>query len=191
MSVLQPKRIWHYTVRQNIESLLTDGFIDLATAGVAEPSQHCAWFSSNPLWETTTAKGFVYGDEIYTGYAGEMDFYHQCFGLVRIEVLPSAAPHDWHAFKRLSGITARDAKLLYDSAIRTFRAKPSQWWASFEPVANNQWISIEEWNGTDWVPYGSDSHSDDSKSEHCEARLNDLIKRYIDMNVFRTLGRVS
>ena len=61
-------------------------------------------------------------------------------------------PHDWRAFKRLSGIVPRVARALYETAI-SHGSHPGQWFVSFSSIRRDKWLTVETWNGEKWVPY--------------------------------------
>jgi hypothetical protein len=72
--------------------------------------------------------------------------------LARIGVAAETAPHDWQAFKRLSGIPANEAGGLYAVAVGRC-ARPGEWYVIFEPVPRERWLAIEVWDGSAWVPH--------------------------------------
>jgi hypothetical protein len=68
---------------------------------------------------------------------------------VRIGIELDASLHSWDRYKDLSGITAKEARRLYQIAIDQ-GARPGEWYASFEPVPLERWVAIEFWDGQGW-----------------------------------------
>ena len=142
--------LWHYTIRQFLDSILTDGVLKPATLGVPKGELPVVWFSANQLWEKTANKGTE--DELGIRRTLSMHETHRYGkGLVRIGVDPSAAPYRWEDFKRLSGISPKTARDLYRKAIE-IQAKPGEWYVSFEPVPKAKWVAMEAFDGQRWLP---------------------------------------
>jgi hypothetical protein len=140
---------WHYTVRQRLDGLLRDGVLPPATAGLPAGERPAVWFSSNQQWEETANQAWQRPDG--TINPGNKEATHLLGGgLARIGVLPETAPHDWKAFKALSGIKAAKARGMYDAAIGV-GARPGEWFVSFEPVPRSQWVAVEVWDGERWL----------------------------------------
>src|SRR5262249_4007540 len=136
---------WHYTVRQRLAGILRDGVLPLATAGLPAGERPAVWFSSNQPWAESANQAWPppHG----TIQPGNKEAAHLLGGgLARIGVLPETAPHDWKAFKALSGIKAAKARAMYSAAIGA-GARPGEWFASFEPVPRSQWVAVEVWDG--------------------------------------------
>ena len=53
--------VWHYTILDAFRSILRDGFIKPATQFVPPGERPVVWFSSNPVWENSAAKGVTEG----------------------------------------------------------------------------------------------------------------------------------
>jgi len=54
---MKPEIVWHYTVKQKLDSILKDKVIRLANEGWTQGERLAVWFSANPLWENTVSKG--------------------------------------------------------------------------------------------------------------------------------------
>ena len=145
---------WHYTTGSRFKQILESGVIRPATKFVPAGERPVVWFSTEPVWEPTANKmrqnrdgSFISQDMTQTAEG--------CEGLVRIGVLPQTAPHDWRAFKQLSGISAKMAEGLYNVA-KLQNARPGHWYVTFEEVPKSAWVSIETWDGVNpagWMPY--------------------------------------
>jgi hypothetical protein len=72
-----------------------------------------------------------------------------CDGLVRIAIDDSTATLTWEDVKRTSGMDKAMARGLYKAAIAV-GAKPSQWFACFDPVRIDKWIDVESWSEDRW-----------------------------------------
>jgi hypothetical protein len=118
---------------------------------LAKGEKPAVWFSSNEQWEPTANMPLRRADGTTT--ASTKDATHLLGGgLARIGVVPEAAPHDWEAYKRLSGVTAKRAREIYKAGVAQ-GARPAEWFASFEPVPRSKWLGIEVWDGQKWGPY--------------------------------------
>jgi hypothetical protein len=145
-----PKKRWHYTTGNRLPLILESAVIRPATTGVPAGEHPAAWFSTNRVWEETAIKPYLdYAGHLRLGTRETTALYNG--GLVRIEVAPETAPHDWTAFKKLSGITSKAARSLEQAAAEA-GASPHQWYVSFAPVPREKWLSIERWDGEAWVP---------------------------------------
>lgn len=149
MSNKKPNMIWHYTTGQKLPSIKADGVI-LTSEFICRKEREAVWFSSNPLWEKSAAKGWY---DPLTGREGMFqtmeEHVEHCGGLFRIGVAPETAPHDWNAFRRLSGILPKYANGLRSLGYE-WGARISEWFVSFEPVPQTEWLTIEKWEHDAW-----------------------------------------
>ncbi len=130
-------RRFHYTIRRHWESIQQDQLLRLEDE--APPCRPAVWFSTRTVWEPTATKGILLNGRLVPASWKLM----QEIGLVRIEVAPETAPHDWKAYTRLA-----DCPWASDLA-RTGRsagADPRDWFVSFEPVPSSQWLRVDEWD---------------------------------------------
>src|SRR5262249_41549247 len=108
--------LWHYTIRLRLDRILRDGMILPAGGGVPVEGKSAVWFSSNQQWEE--AANQMTNDGPGTSSRGTKESTHRSGGgLARIGVRPETAPHDWNAFKELSGVPARLAKGMHMAGI--------------------------------------------------------------------------
>ena len=145
---------WHYTVGIRFQQIAESGEIRPAMAYVPKNEKPAVWFSTNPVWEQTANKSWMNENGSLVHLNMKQSAEHGN-GLFRIGVLADTAPHDWQAFKKLSGITAKAAEGLYNRA-KVQDARPGQWYVTFETVPKFAWISIEVWDGVNpagWTPY--------------------------------------
>ena len=141
-------RLFHYTIAAHLPEIVTSGEIFLAAGGVTGAELPAVWFSFHPEWEETANKSYfsragerMMGTRATTMATGK--------GLARIEVPPSAAPHDWQHHKKVSGIGAAMAKGLERSA-QVAGANPQNWRVSYVPVQADRWLAIETNRGNGW-----------------------------------------
>jgi hypothetical protein len=146
-----PRILWHYTVGNFLNQILEDGLIRPTTLYVSPREKPCAWFTASSSWEETANKGIgAYRGSEFVSVGLDRELTHLLSGgLVRIGVLPEAAPHDWQAYKSFSGVPARTAKSLYQTAVAA-GSRLSNWFVSFEPVPQSKWVCIQFWDGNQW-----------------------------------------
>jgi hypothetical protein len=141
---------WHYTIGDRFLQIAQDGIIQPATAYVVWPERPVVWFSTHPRWEPTACKmAQAPGGRLRRLTRAETARYGG--GLVRIGVAPESAPHDWQAYRRLSGVDPGVARGLAKAAKKQ-RADPRQWYVSFEPVPAAVWLAVEVWGNGQWTP---------------------------------------
>ena len=144
--------IWHYTTIDHLKDIVTDGVLNVTAVGVKAREKPAVWFSTQQDWESTANKAISFdGISYHTATPEEMD---TTCGRARIGVAEETAPHDWKAFKRLSGIRAINAKALYQTALGQ-GAKPNDWRVSFETVATHKWLRVEVFEDGKWQDYQS------------------------------------
>jgi hypothetical protein len=129
--------------------ILRDGILKPAAGSVFKDERPAVWFSTNPAWEETANKLQKTPTGLKVGTRETTEKYGG--GLIRFAVAPETAPHDFRAFKRLSGIRAKYATALALSGIKA-RADPREWWVSFDPVPRAKWLAVEVRGQAGWVP---------------------------------------
>jgi len=140
--------VWHYTTLSRLERILAAGEIRPAIAGVPEGERPIVWFSRNSVWEETATPAIRdHTGQMHKATKKEM----HALGMVRIAVDSTSAPFDWHQLKRRSGMKTRDARRLEIAARREY-SFPEDWRGTFEPVLRSEWLSIERFDGDQWVP---------------------------------------
>jgi hypothetical protein len=140
---------WHYTVGRHLDPILQSGVLLPADAGLAPGERPAVWFSLRQDWEPTAAKFGIIPQR--KSCRGAMARVAQLGGgLVRIGVELEAAPHDWRAFRELSGIDPTMARGLAIEA-KSQGADPYLWRVSFDPVTAAAWVALQRWDGAAWV----------------------------------------
>jgi hypothetical protein len=182
-----PRILWHYTVGLRLDHIVADGQIRQATIGVPHSEKPCVWFTASDAWEETANKLLPLehmGEPVML--ALDRDLTHRINGgLVRIGVAPDTAPHDWQAFKRLSGIPPKNASSLYQVAVEV-GSRLSNWFVSFEPVPQSKWLCIQYWDGQKW-------HDDPAVRPRIttEEEVNRLLRDWLQTNHARLFRRNS
>ena len=140
---------WHYTTGQKLGPILASGHLRPAAPNVPKAGRPVVWFSTNPQWEPT-ANLFRRAADGSLERLSKDQTYVLGGGLIRVGVAPEVAPHDWNAYKQLSGIAPKLAREMYDAAIK-LRSRPGQWFVSFDPVPQAKWLAVEVLEGEQWV----------------------------------------
>ena len=145
-----PLVLWHYTVVERLQRIVHGGEIRPATVGGPKRAKPAVWFSSNPVWEPTANR--LWRDDIdgRTVRLSKDQTYVLGGGLARIGVAPDVAPHDWKAYRHLSGISADQAKAIYDEAVGA-GSRPGEWFATFDIVPRSKWLAVEIWDNEQWT----------------------------------------
>lgn len=143
-------RIFHYTVGLHIASILCEG-LRPATAFVPDEVRPAVWFSAEQFWEPTANKRLDNGRSLDMRETEE----HGC-GLFRIEVPESTAKLRWADYRQLSGDSSAVVRGLARVA-RSWRANPSHWRVSFDPVPPDSFIGVEMLARDSWQPIDIDS----------------------------------
>ena len=143
--------LWHYTVVERLRKILAQGQLCPQTAGVPKGEKPAVWFTRRGDWEPT-ANLMVRGDDGRLARLNQDQTFVLGGGLARIGVAPATAPHDWKTFKKLSGISPQRARTMYEAAVGQ-GSRVGDWLATFEPVPQALWLSVETWddNQRTWV----------------------------------------
>jgi hypothetical protein len=142
--------LWHYTSGDRWQQIRSSGVIRVATALVDPAERPAAWFSSEPEWEETATKMALRRDGSVIQLSRDQ-MAALCGGLVRIGVDPASAPHDWHDFRRLSGVSTGMVEHM-ETWARERGADPAHWFCRFSPVPAAEWRKVEAWAQAGWQP---------------------------------------
>ena len=143
--------LWHYTTGQNYRLILADKAIKPSSAYSGTKDGPVVWFSRNQVWDSSTTKGLNQPDGTWRQLTTE-ELDKLAGGLYRIGVARETAPHGWDDFVRLSGI-ARSIAVDLRRAAKERGASHKDWFVSFDPVPQIQWLAAEVWetiNGSAW-----------------------------------------
>jgi hypothetical protein len=140
--------IWHYTTVQKLGLILNRGALLPFAPPRERHEKPAVWFSGKADWDltanpvVTTTAGRRYATLDETIVIGG--------GLARIGVAPEVAPHDWKDYKKLSSVSPRRAKAMYDRAV-SLGSRPAGWHVTFEKVPRKRWLAVEIWDNGPWV----------------------------------------
>jgi hypothetical protein len=132
------KLVWHYTTEHAIADILRCGYVDVARLFVIPPEKAVAWFSADQYFERTVRK-------LAPSYGSMQEMLRKGIKLYRIGVLPEAAPLNWTAIRKQSGMSGKTARLLVENS-KLWGASPWDWYGSFSPVLESQWQAVETFN---------------------------------------------
>jgi len=136
-------RVFHYTVARYLPQILESKMMLPATEGFEKKRWHAVWFSTNPIWEETANK--MYMSEGIRIPGNKLDTHEMGKGLMRKEVTPKAAPHDWEQYKSISKMPGNLSRGIAKAA-KDRGADPNEWHVSFEPVLQRDWLGVELFN---------------------------------------------
>lgn len=132
--------LWHYTSLHRLKQILASGVL-LPTN--YEGERNAVWFSSNQQWEETASKRLSTMACRLTFEAQSASIGCARVGVERDDLLNF---HDW----------AMQAKVPEEYAISLIRGgrelggDPNEWFASFGPVTNRDWRSVQVWRNS-WL----------------------------------------
>ena len=146
------KRLFHYTTMNALSSILKDGEIKPSTAFIEKIESPAVWCSFNPIWEETANKGYFQPSKNLVIPLTKEQTHELSGGLIRFEVSPESAPHNWSGFRKKSGISRNAFRSL--EKINRYLGINAQrnWRISFCPIHEDSWKSIEFWDGKEWKP---------------------------------------
>jgi hypothetical protein len=96
------KLLWHYT-GPCIGDIFRSGYVDVARLRVVPPEKTVAWFSADQFWERTVIKTVP--------FMSMQEMLRAAIKLDRISGLPEAAPLNWTAIRKPSGLSSRTANV--------------------------------------------------------------------------------
>lgn len=147
--VVAPAVVWHYTVQERLQHILTEGVIRPAPIAGLHRVKPAVWFTTqsdwdpmaNRLWQNPQGRWVRLNKDQTIVLFG---------GLSRIAVPKDVAPLDWKAYREKSGLPSKVSKAIYDEAV-TLGSRPGQWFAAFDSVPREKWLSVELWEEEAWV----------------------------------------
>lgn len=153
--------LWHYTTDRHLTEILRDGCLKPSTAHIAPHEKPITWFSTEQFWEPTVVKGWKQPDGavVLLGMLGLLE--HGVI-LVRIGVLPNAAPYTWPELRRLSGMPPKAAQGLLKVAKR-WGAKAARWRGTFGPVPSSSWCAVQYFQDAGWSELEREVYCDENR----------------------------
>ena len=141
--------VWHYTTVQRLNLIAQSGVIQPSAPTRERSEKPVVWFSSKPDWDATANLVVTTANQTRR-HASTDETIIVGGGLARIGVSADLAPYDWKHYKKLSGVSPRRAKAMYDRATMV-GSRPSWWRVSLEAVPRSGWQSVEIWNDFEWL----------------------------------------
>jgi hypothetical protein len=142
---------YHYTTSLKYKQIKNDALIRPSTAFVSAHERPIVWFSSDSLWEPTVQMFLLRNMDCAARR-------HKLQSLLRMMILPvrfgvndQVAPHSWKSLRKVSGMSNKTARRLEQSGL-TVDACPENWRGTFTPVGREEWVSVEYFDGADWIP---------------------------------------
>lgn len=121
----QPLMAWHYTTGQKVPGIASAGFIYPADTLLAPNERPVAWFSLNPDFEPTAAKGLIDPQTGIRRTATVVEMFNLCGGLYRFGV-PARGLLTGDALRLKARIPAHVWKGLILAGMES-GADPKQW----------------------------------------------------------------
>lgn len=142
--------IWHYTTEIHSVKIINDGILKLSHGDKVMGAKPALWFSKNPEWEPTATK--LAADSKGNIFRLSKEQHLEYFGMVRFGIeFDKTFLVSWIKYQFKSKIDIR----IYDLLAKVGReqgANPKDWYVSFQGVASNKWVTIEEFDGESWKP---------------------------------------
>lgn len=145
----KPDIVWHYTAGTYLDKILNDGFLKVSNAERKDKfSKPALFFSADPKWEPTATK-------MIKNESGEIiqlnfDEMFEHFGLARFGLKFTSELINWAKYKYASKISIQLYDKLEEIGIRQ-GASPRNWYCLFRDVPEQEWYTVEEWDGCKWI----------------------------------------
>jgi hypothetical protein len=140
--------IWHYTTEIHSLKIINDGILKPSYGEKAMGVKPALWFSKNPDWEPTATKLAADSEGNIIELSKEQHL--KLFGMIRFGIeFDETFLISWIKYKFKSKIDGRIYNRL-DKLGKMQGANPKDWYASFQGVASNKWVTIEEFDGESW-----------------------------------------
>lgn len=139
--------VFHYTDVYDLPRFLYTGVIDIWPHHDQPQHAWVAWFSTNPLWERSSAVALGRAETV--GACGR-DRNSYLDGAARIRVRPEAAPYEWARFFSWCGYDDYWLEKWGRNERETNGSNPSEWYVSPSPVLASDWMAVEVWDAKRW-----------------------------------------
>lgn len=150
--------LWHYTTNAHIREIFDSGALKPTAIRIDEGERPALWLSTNSDWERTVTKRLRLSTGDATPALQRDELANAGIIPVRIKVdATSVKVLDWIKFKKVSGIRLRTAKRLETTA-KENGANPSEWYATFESIPLDNWISLDFWVNGKWVSHNLEEY---------------------------------
>lgn len=145
--------LYHYTTGHNFVKIIqSHALLPMPLGNELEGEKVAVWFSSNDYWEPTAQKAIkntVMDEWHLLGMKGTAKLGG---GLFRFKVSrENSKIMGFNDFARTSNLPERFISGLKKEG-RKQGGRYYQWFASYDPVASEDWLGIETWKDDKWVP---------------------------------------
>jgi hypothetical protein len=143
--------VYWYTTMLHMKVVGNEGIIK-PYYNPQEPNERGAVFlSTNQNWERREAKQLPKEDGELTPPLNRDELFDMGIMPIRARVNPASLKLiDWKTFRKKSGIATEKAEMI-DKLAREDGAIPEQWYASFEAIPVTSFLSVDVWDGSQWV----------------------------------------
>ena len=156
---------YHYTKGCHLGSIVKEGIIRTAKAGVEKREKPAVWLTKSPEWDSSCNIGRVTNiDQLEVGrtYSSKdvqivtatNDYMKKEIGMCRILISEKIQTVSWAKFKHVSGISERMYYALDEVSkekgspvnlwLCTFFAIPKKYWEGIEMFVENKWVRWDE-----------------------------------------------
>lgn len=144
-----PSILYHYTNSLKLPFILEDGMIKLSAFLLDKGERPSLWLSTNPEWEYSASCYRKESEELTNGM--KLSVFKDLPNIipVRIGVSDSSKYIGWKKFRKKSGIGKHTAKSL-ESISDNVGSNTKEWRASFEPIPQSEWLSLEKYENGCW-----------------------------------------
>ena len=142
------RRFWHYTPATRLPRILASGKIKLDEQAKFYGEKPAAWVSTNPVWENTATKPIL--DDSGKQVDLTKEEMSELMGLGRIEIKPSRDFISWYKFRKTSGVHPKLWNGMTKYGLQV-GANPNEWFASYIPILDRYFISVEMFIQGKWI----------------------------------------
>lgn len=147
------KVIYHYTTANYARDIILSGYLKVSEWERRNIKERPAlWLSLNNKWERTANKALL---DPNTGLRRRLSFAQQSrlVGCVRF-VLPFVPENlcSWKNYGLESNTSKRMIKAM-EHVGKEQGGNPNEWYASFSDISLEEVLTVEIWNGKNWIPW--------------------------------------
>lgn len=140
--------IWHYTSCVHLEGIIKEQKLKISEADRRFGFKPAVWFSKNQIWEPTASKMVATeGGQVVTLSPSEQ---LKTIGMVRIGIEHTNELVSWAKYKYVGKIPLPFYESM-EQAGKEIGGSPSDWYCLFRNVESSKWITVEQYDGSDWM----------------------------------------
>ncbi len=137
--------ISYYTTGRNITAIVRDGYVAQAHLYVPARERPVSWWTLSEAFEPAARPMIAAGNGWMD--ATEAEIMQLDGGMFRVVAPAACDPLRWRDWRRQSGVKAKIAVALEESARRA-GSRIDLWRAALDLVPSTTWVAVERWNGT-------------------------------------------